>query len=90
MSSLDQFLQSTHRQVMAKDYNPFRPFKNTDVLLRGRTAGEQFEREFPETELTGRKEFISYYQWIPIIISVQAFLFYAPHLIWLALASNSG
>ena len=77
------------RQVMAKDYNPFRPFKNTDVLLKGRTAG-QSDHAFPETELTGHKEYISYYQWIPIIISVQAFLFYAPHLMWLALASQSG
>lgn len=77
-------------QVMAKDYNPFRPFKNTDVLLKGRAAGGQVDHEFPESELTGHKEYISYYQWIPIIISVQAFLFYAPHLMWLALASQSG
>ena len=74
---------------MAKDYNPFRPFKDTDVLLKGHSSGSHAE-DFPETQLTGQKEYVSYYQWIPIIISVQAFLFYAPHLVWLALASNSG
>ena len=38
----------------------------------------------------GDKKFVSYYQWIPVVLSLQAFSFYVPYLIWRNLAKQSG
>jgi len=36
------------------------------------------------------KREINYYQWIPVILPIQAFLFYLPYLIWTALYWQTG
>nr|CAH8827878.1 unnamed protein product [Trichobilharzia regenti] len=48
---------------------------------------------FPKTkagELPGDGRLISYYQWAPILLAVQSFLFYLPCLVWRLFASQSG
>ncbi|CAH8480657.1 unnamed protein product [Heterobilharzia americana] len=41
-------------------------------------------------ELPGDGRLISYYQWAPILLAVQSFLFYLPCLVWRLFASQSG
>jgi hypothetical protein len=36
------------------------------------------------------KQHISYYQWVPIMLLVQAFLFYLPCLVWRVFSDRSG
>ncbi|CEF64170.1 Innexin family-containing protein [Strongyloides ratti] len=36
----------------------------------------------PSTEYSKSGREINYYQWVPIILSIQAFLFYFPNIIW--------
>jgi hypothetical protein len=36
------------------------------------------------------KQHISYYQWVPIMLLVQAFLFYLPCLVWRIFSDRSG
>ena len=38
----------------------------------------------------GRERKITYYQWVPIILMLQAVMFAAPYVLWRVLSSRSG
>lgn len=38
----------------------------------------------------GIKSFVSYYQWVPLVLCVQAVLFYLPYLLWRNMSKTSG
>nr|AXS78257.1 inexin-3 [Anisakis simplex] len=40
-----------------------------------------FEEQIPE-ELHGRRDQLSYYRWVPIVLALQAMAFFAPNFIW--------
>lgn len=40
-----------------------------------------FEEQIPE-ELHGRRDQLSYYRWVPIVLALQALMFFAPNFFW--------
>ncbi|VDN11987.1 unnamed protein product, partial [Dibothriocephalus latus] len=70
----------------------FTEFAESLCWVQG-TIGLNIEDALPNDladwdELRERSD-ISFYQWVPFCLSIQAMLFYLPHLIWQALAINS-
>ncbi|VDD91640.1 unnamed protein product [Enterobius vermicularis] len=54
--------------------------------------GSYFQRigeEIPDEYVLRERKEIHYYQWVPIVLAIQAFLFYFPCLIWKALNFRS-
>jgi innexin len=49
-----------------------------------------YEEYIPKEHESDKRNNIPYYQWIPIILLVQALLFYMPILFWRGLNSHSG
>lgn len=49
-----------------------------------------FEENIPKEEEDDKRKMIPYYQWIPIILLVQALMFYLPAVVWRTLNSRSG
>lgn len=49
-----------------------------------------FDKHFPNEYASRDEKEIQYYQWVPIVLAIQAFLFYLPCLIWKALTFRSG
>jgi len=48
-----------------------------------------FEDRMPQRD-EGRERKITYYQWVPIILTLQAGMFAAPYALWRLLSSRSG
>jgi len=46
--------------------------------------------EIPSEEEVAKRARLPYYQWVPMILLVQAMLFYLPYGIWVSLSSRSG
>lgn len=48
----------------------------------------------PDNQVAGQpgalKQHLNYYQWVPIVLLVQAFLFYLPSLLWQVFSERSG
>lgn len=85
---------SSTYQLIDRDYTAFRGFQDTDTLIvrpedRARNVMAN-QDNFANTHLSGEKMYISYYQWVPIIIALSAVLFYIPHVFWCSLTQNSG
>ena len=49
-----------------------------------------FDERVPSEEHLASRPRLPYYQWVPMILLVQALLFYLPYGIWMALSSRSG
>jgi hypothetical protein len=49
-----------------------------------------FDEEIPREVATREKHPIIYYQWVPLILMVQALLFYLPILLWRSMNSRTG
>jgi len=49
-----------------------------------------YEEYIPKENEPEKRSMVPYYQWIPIILLVQALLFYMPILVWRGLTSHSG
>ena len=49
-----------------------------------------FEDYIPKEEEDEKRRMIPYYQWIPIILLIQALMFYLPTVVWRTLNSRSG
>ncbi|KHJ95064.1 hypothetical protein OESDEN_04998 [Oesophagostomum dentatum] len=48
-----------------------------------------FEEEIP-TDLEHRSDHISYYRWVPIMLALQAVMFFIPNWIWNMLHKQTG
>jgi len=48
-----------------------------------------FDDKMPQAD-EGRERKITYYQWVPIILMLQAVMFAAPYALWRVLSSRSG
>ena len=55
---------------------------NTYYLPEGAVAGAENTKAL--------KQYIGYYQWVPVVLLVQAFLFYLPCLLWRVFSDRSG
>lgn len=49
-----------------------------------------YEDEVPKEGEDWKRDTIVYYQWMPLILLAQAFLFYAPCLVWRGMGGRSG
>ena len=49
-----------------------------------------FDERIPRQEDTYKREYLPYYQWVPIILMVQALLFHLPCTVWRSLSAKSG
>lgn len=49
-----------------------------------------YEEEVPKEGEAWKRDTIVYYQWMPLILLAQAFLFYAPCLVWRGMGGRSG
>jgi len=49
-----------------------------------------FQEYIPAAQGDGEREMITYYQWVPLILLVQALLFYLPCVLWRTLNARSG
>ena len=58
---------------------PFQEYTNT-VCWVSDTYYVPFERDMPKVEEP--RQMISYYQWVPLILLVQAGLFFCPYIVW--------
>lgn len=70
-------------QILPDEDDPFDPFRQG--LIGDKKNGDRIDNTGK-----GTKKFISYYQWIPIVLCLQSVSFYIPYLIWRNLAKNSG
>ena len=43
-----------------------------------------------EGDPRGKKVFVSYYQWVPMVIAIQAVLFHMPYIVWWTFAKRGG
>ncbi|VDL76562.1 unnamed protein product [Nippostrongylus brasiliensis] len=64
-------------------------FVNQYCYVHG-TYFVSLNESLPYNESERRKIPINYYQWVPYILAVQAFLFYMPRFVWKSLISFSG
>ena len=49
-----------------------------------------FQEFIPQAQGDENREMITYYQWVPLILLVQALLFYLPCVLWRTLNARSG
>uniref|UniRef100_A0A0N5AIV2 Innexin n=1 Tax=Syphacia muris TaxID=451379 RepID=A0A0N5AIV2_9BILA len=75
--------------VPAQFTGAWEKYTETYCFIKGSYFQYMDEHIPHEYELRDQKE-IQYYQWVPIVLAIQAFLFYLPCIIWKALSFRSG
>ena len=49
-----------------------------------------FKSHIPKEFESGKREMITYYQWVPLVLLVQALVFYIPCMVWRTFNARSG
>ena len=52
--------------------------------------GKDVRATGPDGDPRGEKRFVSYYQWVPMMIAIQAILFHLPYVVWWTFAKRGG
>ncbi|CAH8862261.1 unnamed protein product [Trichobilharzia szidati] len=71
--------------------NKFNEFAESVCWVRGTVAVREKDEtptSYEDWERLRQKADISFYQWVPFCLSIQAMLFFLPHVIWQSLATH--
>jgi innexin len=61
-----------------------------DICWVSNTYFVAHNERLPDNENERKESELKYYQWVPFILLLEAFLFYVPHIIWRAFVRRSG
>ncbi|CEF66888.1 Innexin family-containing protein [Strongyloides ratti] len=90
MVSAKQYLGQPIQCMVPKEFSSGWEHYAEDYCFIQNTFYVPFNETIPKEYDDRRKAEIGYYQWVPIILALQAILFFIPNWIWKSLYSQSG
>jgi len=78
-------------QILDTEYDPIRGYDSVQAILHAGDGHDEIEEETHKQDaVDGKKKLVSYYQWIPLLVVVQAILFFIPYVFWKSCSGDAG
>lgn len=77
-------------QIMDTEYDPLRGYDKVQAILHAGDGHDIDDESFKQDAIEGKKKLVSYYQWIPLIVVVQAICFFLPYCFWKSCSGDAG